>query len=154
MISVIVCDAYADEYKLIDKTFDFVSRNVRVNGRNFEDLNQKEEGIVAFYASASSVTHAYSVEMEPFDEALDRRIWSMASSRFEWENNLSEVRLTRPTELTEELREMIHKRDKADTDHDASYEMNEDDDHEDEVMPDFEEAMRNALALGQELSQV
>lgn len=39
------------------------------------------------------------IETEPFDEALDRRIWSLASTRLQWHKRISEVRRTIPNEI-------------------------------------------------------
>lgn len=37
--------------------------------------------------------------MEPFDEALDRRIWSLADNRLAWHKAISETRRKLPQEL-------------------------------------------------------
>lgn len=37
--------------------------------------------------------------MEPFDEALDRRIWSLADTRLQWHKRIAETRRTIPTEI-------------------------------------------------------
>ncbi len=37
--------------------------------------------------------------MEPFDEALDRQIWSLADSRLGWHKSLAETRRTVPREI-------------------------------------------------------
>lgn len=37
--------------------------------------------------------------MEPFDEALDRRIWSLADTRLQWHRRIAETRRNVPLEL-------------------------------------------------------
>lgn len=54
--------------------------NLRVNGHNYEALNDKGD-------------------MEPFDEALDRRIWSLADTRLQWHRRIAETRRNVPLEL-------------------------------------------------------
>ena len=38
-------------------------------------------------------------DMEPFDEALDRRIWSLADTRLQWHRRIAETRRNVPLEL-------------------------------------------------------
>ena len=37
--------------------------------------------------------------MEPFDEALDRHIWSLSDQRLKWDKEIAERRRTRPREI-------------------------------------------------------
>jgi hypothetical protein len=37
--------------------------------------------------------------MEPFDEALDRQIWSLAKTRLQWHKRTAEARRTIPSEI-------------------------------------------------------
>ena len=40
-----------------------------------------------------------TTEMEAFDEALDRRIWSLADTRLQWHKRIAEARRTIPAEI-------------------------------------------------------
>jgi len=66
--------------QFIDLSFSTAQPNLRVNGHNFEALNDKGD-------------------MEPFDEALDRRIWSLADTRLQWHRRIAETRRNVPLEL-------------------------------------------------------
>jgi hypothetical protein len=44
---------------------------------------------------------------ELFDEALDRRIWSLADTRMQWLKRIAETRRKRPEEVATELAKMI-----------------------------------------------
>ncbi len=44
---------------------------------------------------------------ELFDEALDRRIWSLADTRMQWLKRIAETRRKRPEEVATELAETI-----------------------------------------------
>jgi hypothetical protein len=37
--------------------------------------------------------------MEPFDEALDRHIWSLSDQRLKWDREIASRRRTRPAEV-------------------------------------------------------
>ncbi|KAF9050788.1 hypothetical protein BDZ89DRAFT_940399 [Hymenopellis radicata] len=66
----------------IETTFALLQPNLRINGQQ--------------YASEES---DQGVNMEPFDEALDRQIWSLADSRLGWHKSLAETRRTVPREI-------------------------------------------------------
>lgn len=66
--------------QFIDLSFGTAQPNLRVNGHNYEALNDKGD-------------------MEPFDEALDRRIWSLADTRLQWHRRIAETRRSVPLEL-------------------------------------------------------
>ena len=38
-------------------------------------------------------------EMDPFDESLDRRIWSLADTRLQWHKRIAETRRSVPAEI-------------------------------------------------------
>ncbi len=47
------------------------------------------------------------VEMEAFDEALDRRIWSLADTRLQWHKRIAEARRTIPNEIETKVSTLI-----------------------------------------------
>ncbi|OSX64701.1 hypothetical protein POSPLADRAFT_1120932, partial [Postia placenta MAD-698-R-SB12] len=60
--------------QFVDRTFDMTRPNLRVNGRNFEELDTEEQGV------------------EPFDEGFDRHIWSLAEQSLKWDREIAEKR--------------------------------------------------------------
>lgn len=47
------------------------------------------------------------LEMEPFDEALDRRIWSLSDQRLKWDREIASKRRTRPQEIEASLEDVL-----------------------------------------------
>ncbi|KAI0315546.1 hypothetical protein OF83DRAFT_1061929 [Amylostereum chailletii] len=74
--------------RFIDGTFVMADRNIRVNGRNLEDINPQEE------------------EEEPFDETLDKEIWSLQDQRLQWDRDLAQKRRERPQEVARMLADL------------------------------------------------
>ncbi|KAF8526849.1 hypothetical protein BU17DRAFT_82268 [Hysterangium stoloniferum] len=64
-----------------DRTFNAAKQNLRVNGHNLEDYVHDED------------------DTEPFDEVLDRRIWSLSTERMTWDKELADRRRTAPAEI-------------------------------------------------------
>jgi hypothetical protein len=75
--------------------------NLRVNGHNFEKMNDTGQG--------QPLTHTLRLrlntraDMEPFDEALDRRIWSLADTRLQWHKRTTRMRRETPEEIQARL---------------------------------------------------
>ncbi|KAF8197436.1 hypothetical protein BJ912DRAFT_953413 [Pholiota molesta] len=67
--------------QFIEKTFSLAQPNLRVNGHNFESLDEGGR------------------DMEVFDETLDRRIWSLADTRLQWHKRIAETRRSIPSEI-------------------------------------------------------
>ena len=47
------------------------------------------------------------LETEPFDEVLDRRIWSLSTERMTWDKELAERRRTAPTEVQHLVEDLL-----------------------------------------------
>jgi hypothetical protein len=45
--------------------------------------------------------------MEPFDETLDRRIWSLADTRLQWHKRIAETRRTVPAETESTMKTLF-----------------------------------------------
>jgi len=45
--------------------------------------------------------------MEPFDEALDRHIWSLSDQRLKWDKDVADRRRTRPTDIEKLVAESL-----------------------------------------------
>ncbi|EGN92014.1 hypothetical protein SERLA73DRAFT_191716, partial [Serpula lacrymans var. lacrymans S7.3] len=63
-------------HKFSAQVFGVARPNLRINGRNYEDMEDDEE------------------ELEPFDEALDRHIWSLSEQRLKWDREIASERRT------------------------------------------------------------
>ncbi|KIJ27849.1 hypothetical protein M422DRAFT_86439, partial [Sphaerobolus stellatus SS14] len=71
-----------------NRTFEAAKLNIRVNGRNLEDCAEGEEE-------------------EPFDEVLDRRIWTLSSEQMQWDKLIAERRREGPSEIEELVRDLV-----------------------------------------------
>ncbi|KAH8105471.1 hypothetical protein BXZ70DRAFT_1075444 [Cristinia sonorae] len=80
--------------RFIDKTFEMSKPNVRVNGRNFEEINEDEQG------------------MEPFDEGLDRHIWTLSGQSLNLDGEVADKRREEP-ERQVKLLESVLERQRA-----------------------------------------
>ncbi|KAF9052734.1 hypothetical protein BJ165DRAFT_1442370 [Panaeolus papilionaceus] len=83
--------AAAQEYleQFVERTFGLAQTNLRINGQNFESLVHDGK------------------EVEPFDEALDRQIWSLADTRLQWHKRIAETRRTVPSEIESNLSALL-----------------------------------------------
>ncbi|KAJ3515910.1 hypothetical protein NMY22_g14325 [Coprinellus aureogranulatus] len=73
--------------RFLDQTLTTVQPNLRVNGHSLDHPN----------------TH----DMENFDEALDRRIWSLADTRLQWHKRIAENRRTVPSEIRDTVSNLL-----------------------------------------------
>ncbi|KAF7984087.1 hypothetical protein HWV62_17658 [Athelia sp. TMB] len=87
------CLARINEY--IDSVFEMAKPNVRVNGRNFEEISENDD------------------EIEPFDEALDRHIWSLSDQRLKWDREIARTRVERPREVEAMLQDLFERQQEA-----------------------------------------
>jgi len=53
--------------------------------------------------------------MEPFDESLDRMIWSLADNRLKWQKRIAETRRTVPQEIELAVGTLLEQHHAADT---------------------------------------
>ncbi|KAG6891142.1 hypothetical protein C0992_010130 [Termitomyces sp. T32_za158] len=77
--------AHANQY--VERVFEMAQPNLRINGHNFGSLEYNTE---------------------PFDEALDRRIWSLADTRLQWQKRIAETRRTLPKELEGTILDLLN----------------------------------------------
>jgi hypothetical protein len=47
------------------------------------------------------------VEIEPFDEALDRHIWSLSDQRLKWDREMARTRTEKPREVESMLQDLF-----------------------------------------------
>ncbi|KAJ7223958.1 hypothetical protein C8J57DRAFT_1391069 [Mycena rebaudengoi] len=95
---------------LAEKTFEIAQHNIRINGRDFDSLQPHEQ------------------DAEPFDEALDRQIWSLASTRLQWHRKIAEQRRDTPVAFERSLQDLFSEHEKLDLEDldspDSDVEMN------------------------------
>lgn len=130
--------AYMNQF--VDQTFKMAQPNLRVNGQNYETLDQSEHNI------------------EPFDESLDRRIWSLADTRLQWHKKIAETRRKVPIDIENSLT-TVFKEDRATAAEELAIEEEEylaEQEVADEPLPNYpevEEGFQKILALGEQLDQ-
>ncbi|KAJ7686540.1 hypothetical protein B0H17DRAFT_985106 [Mycena rosella] len=84
----------AHEYA--EATFGIAQHNIRINGRDFDSLQPHEQ------------------DAEPFDEALDRQIWALASNRLQWHTKIAEERRGTPVVLESTFHTLLHQHETLD----------------------------------------
>jgi len=104
-----------------DRTFEVAKQNLRVNGRNFEEYVEEEE------------------ETEPFDEALDRRIWSLSEERIHWDKCLADRRRRTPADVQRLMEDLVKRQQSAEYIPSIEEETNEVDMNEVVVSPEQQE---------------
>jgi len=130
------CLAHINEY--IENVFEMAKPNLRVNGRAFEEIRENDE------------------EIEPFDEALDRHIWSLSDQRLKWDREIARTRVERPREVEALLQDLFDRQQEAD---EQETELAPDD-TEDLASPTIdrlthiEQVFQNASTMSEELSQL
>ncbi|KAJ8521911.1 hypothetical protein ONZ45_g1424 [Pleurotus djamor] len=120
--------------QFVDRTFAIAKPNLRVNGRNFEEVEPDDD-------------------VEPFDEALDRHIWSLADNRLNWHTKLAEARRTKPKAIEAALEELLALQ--AERDATAPPPIPNDDPMSDDLIQDenIQNTAVETTAIGHELSQ-
>jgi len=122
----------------IDSVFAIAKPNLRVNGRNFEDLDGNDE------------------EIEPFDEALDRHIWSLSDQRLKWDREIARTRTEKPREVEIMLQDLFDRQREAGMEEmgDVVHEKDQiKGDPFDERPPQIQLVFQKASALSEELNQ-
>jgi len=125
-------------HQYIDTVFGIAKPNLRVNGRNFEDMDGNDE------------------EIEPFDEALDRHIWSLSDQRLKWDREIARTRTEKPREVETLLPDLFDRQREA-----GMEEMEEAVDEKDQMesdplderLPQIEQVFQKTFALSEELNQ-
>ncbi|KAJ7594466.1 hypothetical protein C8J56DRAFT_1002354 [Mycena floridula] len=137
--------------EFIEQAFSMAQPNLRVNGRNFENI---EEHGGLFWLSLK-------VAMEPFDEGLDRRIWSLADNRLAWYRTIAETRRKTPQEVERAFVELHQKEIDLENEEEAINAedgINTDTAEVEEILvqrfPHIQEGFRKTAALAEELNQL
>ncbi|GJE94025.1 hypothetical protein PsYK624_101930 [Phanerochaete sordida] len=128
----------------IERAFEMCKPNLRVNGRNFEELDADEQGGI-----------------EPFDEGLDRHIWSLSDQRLQWDGEIARKRREKPAEVQRLMQELLETQravDDAEAEEYAAVQADEGasapaPDLPEEVYAQVEDTARRTFALVDELQQ-
>ncbi|KAL4244562.1 hypothetical protein ABKN59_009996 [Abortiporus biennis] len=131
--------------KMIDKTFEMCKPNLRVNGKNFEDLNEDEEGV------------------EPFDESFDRHIWALSDQKLSLEGEVAKKRREEPANIANLMQGLLEKQRVVD-DKEAEVERKRTEDEDvvgddqgdsvsDSVYENAESVLRKTFTITEELQQ-
>lgn len=121
--------------EIIDQTFRIAQSNIRINGQNFELLGD-----------------GMGSHTEQFDEALDRRIWSLAATRLQWQKKIAQTRRKFPSEMETVLQHLLEEQRTVEMDPEEIVPDSDVDDAE-AGLPQIQKWSQPVLALGEELSQ-
>ncbi|KAF8623974.1 hypothetical protein AX15_006128 [Amanita polypyramis BW_CC] len=121
--------------QFIAQTLASAQPNLRVNGQLYGNLDDSQ--------------------YEPFDEALDRRIWSLADTRMQWFKRIAETRRKLPQELTTDLVIMTQENQAFDINFGADTQVPDSDLLDTGLQKDnYHTIIQQLTALGDELDQV
>ncbi|KAF8208768.1 hypothetical protein K438DRAFT_1573419 [Mycena galopus ATCC 62051] len=119
----------------VDQWSTIAQANIRINGRDFDSLQPHEQ------------------DAEPFDEALDRKIWALAGSRLEWHRKIAIERRDKPISLEHTLQELVKEHESLDADPDPDMDEPSLLDDEDLRVDVDDEVMGQIFAVTGELTQ-
>ncbi|KAJ3901034.1 hypothetical protein F5879DRAFT_363997 [Lentinula edodes] len=123
--------------QFIQNTFRLAQPNLRVNGQSFDERVEDD--------------------IEPFDEALDRHVWSLHDQRLGLHKTIATSRRTEPWKIEKTLLgslEQNHKLDGLESEFNDSQEnLTMDIDGIEDLQPEVEDALLQTTAWAQELSQ-
>ncbi|KAJ3480358.1 hypothetical protein NLI96_g8410 [Meripilus lineatus] len=129
-------------YKMIERTFEMCKPNLRINGKNYEDMNEDEEGI------------------EPFDESFDRHIWSLSDQSLNLDGEVARERREEPEKMHALMQTILEKQnavDEKEAEDIMQVEDNElrkaESDVPDQVYENTEAVARQIYAITEELQQ-
>lgn len=144
--------------------------NLRINGRNFEDILPHETGTTIPLPTSHFPLHRSHTDVyvyvggtDPFDEGLDRHIWSLSDQSLQWDGEIARKRREKPGEVHRLMRELLETQrvvDEVEAEEWAQVELNgvggEEgmEGVEEEVFERTEETVRRTYAVVDELQQV
>lgn len=101
-------------FKFVESTFSMAQENLRVNGHNFGSFDAAGQGkFIHPYPAHFAKSHT---DMEAFDEALDRRIWSLADTRLQWHKRMAKTRREVPKEIQSRISDLMKRSQAQDLD--------------------------------------
>ncbi|KAL4064757.1 hypothetical protein V8B97DRAFT_1288537 [Scleroderma yunnanense] len=120
----------------LETLFEIARPNLRVNGRTTEEPSEVEE----------------DDNVEPFDEALDRHIWSLSDQRLKWDKDIAARRRTRPKEIETLVSDILAQQHSDEFDI-AQSEPTYDNILAKDVYPEMEDTLRSTTALSSQLAE-
>ncbi|KIK63816.1 hypothetical protein GYMLUDRAFT_162798 [Collybiopsis luxurians FD-317 M1] len=119
----------------IDQTFRLAQPNLRVNGQSFDERGEDD--------------------IEPFDETLDRHVWSLHDQRLGLHKTIAAIRRAEPLKIEKAMLNSLEQDHELDAMESALEDIQEDFNMEvDDIHGTFEEGLQKTSALAKELSQV
>ncbi|KAJ3728946.1 hypothetical protein C8R42DRAFT_281509 [Lentinula raphanica] len=125
--------------QFVQNTFRLAQPNLRVNGQTFDERGEDD--------------------IEPFDEALDRHVWSLHDQRLGLHKTLAVTRRIEPSKVEKTMLGSLEQYQKLDTlesnlqDLPGEFEMDTDIDADADLRPGVQDALLRTNAWAQELSQ-
>lgn len=92
---------------MLDTLFDIARPNLRINGRTIDEPCGDEDGELTTTHLSFSYPLFTSLDVEPFDEALDRHIWSLSDQRLKWDKEIADRRRSRPEDIEKLVMESL-----------------------------------------------
>lgn len=122
--------------QFLETLFDIARPNLRINGRSTEEPSEVEE----------------DVNVESFDEGLDRHIWSLSDQRLKWDKDIAGRRRTRPKEIEALLSDILAQQNSDEFDVAQNEPMY---DHilAKAIYPEMEDTLRSTISLTPRLAQ-
>ncbi|KAF9070317.1 hypothetical protein BDP27DRAFT_619658 [Rhodocollybia butyracea] len=123
--------------RFVEQTFRLVQPNLRVNGQSFDELGKDD--------------------IEPFNEALDRHVWSLHDQRLGLHKTIASTRRKDPSKIEKAVLNSLEQDHKLD-----AIESELDDTHEDfgmnvdggsDIQHNVEQGLHKTCAMAKELSQ-
>ncbi|KAF8556821.1 hypothetical protein OG21DRAFT_526564 [Imleria badia] len=78
-------------HQFLENLFDIARPNMRINGRT----------------STTDEPCGDEDDVEPFDEALDRHIWSLSDQRLKWDKEIADRRRSKPEDIQKSITESL-----------------------------------------------
>jgi len=107
-----ILEQYMQQF--LKRTFDIAKPNLRVNGRNFDEFDEDEQ------------------DTDQYDEALDRRVWSLSDQRLKWDLEIGLKRRNTPSDVETLVRDLIETQRAADASASSSRPLDVDEEMDEE----------------------
>lgn len=99
--------------KFVHRLLNISKLNLRINGRNFSEYGDDERGQLASrLARSHRLIHRPDTEL--FDEALDRRVWSLSDQRLNWDLVIALKRRAVPSDVENVIQDVVAKQRESD----------------------------------------
>jgi hypothetical protein len=93
--------------QVLEKGWEIAQMNIRINGATYDAVVDGGEDGELGYLYVFSGSQNTQKGMEPWDEALDRKIWALAATRMQWHGQVATTRRTAPKEIEKSLQSAL-----------------------------------------------